>query len=179
MKFACTEIPSPLGTIVCLSHDTGVCALDFIERRALVEARLARRFDAVSISKGDGSADVVDALAHYFAGELDALNGVAVDAGGTPFQQRVWAALRRIPAGQTASYGQLAARLGSPNAARAVGLANGRNPVAIIVPCHRVIGTDGSLTGYAGGIERKRWLLAHERAARPAADDASLSLPLF
>jgi len=93
---------------------------------------------------------------------------VPVRAGGTPFQRVVWAALREIPPGRTTSYGQLAARLGRPGASRAVGLANGANPVAIAVPCHRVIGADGTLTGYGGGIERKRWLLEHERASLAA-----------
>jgi methylated-DNA-[protein]-cysteine S-methyltransferase len=98
-----------------------------------------------------------------------------VTTGGTPFQREVWAALRRIPAGQIASYGQLAARIGRPAAVRAVGLANGSNPVGVIVPCHRVIGANGSLTGYGGGIERKRWLLAHEGVAFNGARDASVS----
>jgi methylated-DNA-[protein]-cysteine S-methyltransferase len=87
-----------------------------------------------------------------------------VDTGGTPFQQNVWRLLREIPAGKTATYGELAAKLGSPGAARAVGMANGMNPVAIVVPCHRVIGSAGKLVGYGGGIDRKRWLLTHERA---------------
>ena len=86
---------------------------------------------------------------------------------GTPFQQRVWSALREIPFGDTASYGELAARIGQPTASRAVGLANGRNPIAIVVPCHRVIGAAGGLIGYAGGLDRKRWLLDHERAEQP------------
>ena len=83
---------------------------------------------------------------------------------GTPFQRAVWAALRRIPAGETLSYGQLAAQIGKPKAVRAVGLANGSNPVGVVVPCHRVIGADGSLTGYGGGLPRKLWLLEHEGA---------------
>ncbi len=104
-------------------------------------------------------------LSGYFAGDLAALDGLPVATGGTAFQREVWAALRRIPAGSTLSYGRLAQELDRPKSVRAVGLANGANPIAIIVPCHRVIGADGSLTGYGGGIERKRWLLAHEGAA--------------
>jgi methylated-DNA-[protein]-cysteine S-methyltransferase len=100
----------------------------------------------------------------YFAGDLSAIERLAVVTGGTDFQREVWAALRRIPAGRTLSYGALATQLGRPKAVRAVGLANGANPIGIVVPCHRVIGADGSLTGYGGGLERKRWLLAHEGA---------------
>jgi methylated-DNA-[protein]-cysteine S-methyltransferase len=105
------------------------------------------------------------ALRAYFAGELTAIDGLPVVLDGTEFQRAVWAALREIPCGETWSYGQLARRIGKPSAVRAVGLANGANPVGIVVPCHRVIGADGTLTGYGGGLDRKRWLLAHERRA--------------
>jgi methylated-DNA-[protein]-cysteine S-methyltransferase len=103
------------------------------------------------------------ALARYFKGDLGAIEKLEVANGGTAFQRKVWKALRAIPAGRTTSYGALAKALGLPQAARAVGLANGANPIAIVVPCHRVIGADGSLTGYGGGMRRKEWLLAHER----------------
>src|SRR5439155_26921038 len=103
-------------------------------------------------------------LRRYLDGELHALDDIDVDLGGTPFQQRVWAALRKIPVGVTRSYGELARAIGKPAAVRAVGLANGKNPVSLVVPCHRVIGSDGKLVGYGGGIERKRWLPPHERA---------------
>ena len=101
----------------------------------------------------------------YFAGEPDALNGLSCAARGTPFQQSVWRALREIPTGRTESYGGLAARIGRPSAVRAVGLANGSNPIGLVAPCHRVIGANGSLTGYAGGLARKAWLLRHEGVA--------------
>ncbi len=110
-------------------------------------------------------------LQAYFDGDLEAIADVPTATKGTDFQCQVWAALRRIPAGATLSYGALAAKLGRPKAMRAVGLANGANPVAIVVPCHRVVGADASLTGYGGGLDRKRWLLAHERAGRPAPDE--------
>ncbi|HSL34697.1 MAG TPA: methylated-DNA--[protein]-cysteine S-methyltransferase, partial [Candidatus Limnocylindrales bacterium] len=110
-------------------------------------------------------APVVRAVAAYFAGDMRAFDSIELDPPGTPFQREVWAALRGIPAGTTTTYGRLAAALGRPGSSRAVGLANGANPVAIVVPCHRVIGASGSLTGYGGGIERKRWLLDHERRA--------------
>jgi O-6-methylguanine DNA methyltransferase len=101
-------------------------------------------------------------LRAYFAGDLSALDGVPVAPSGTPFQLAVWAALRAIPVGETASYSDIARVIGRPSAVRAVGAANGANPIGIVVPCHRVIGRDGSLTGYAGGLDRKRWLLRHE-----------------
>jgi methylated-DNA-[protein]-cysteine S-methyltransferase len=103
------------------------------------------------------------AIEAYFEGELEAIEAIRTLTGGTDFQQAVWAALRAIPAGSTLSYGVLAAKIGRPAAVRAVGAANGANPVPIVVPCHRVIGADASLTGFGGGLERKRWLLAHER----------------
>jgi methylated-DNA-[protein]-cysteine S-methyltransferase len=111
------------------------------------------------------------AIEAYFAGDVRALDALQTATGGTPFQRQVWAALRRIPSGETCSYGHLAAEIGHPTAVRAVGLANGANPIAVVVPCHRVIGADGTLTGYGGGLERKRWLIDHERAgaARRAA----------
>ena len=100
-------------------------------------------------------------LSEYFAGTRRSFD-LPLRLEGTAFQQRVWRELTEIPYGETWSYGQLAGRIGNPNASRAVGLANGRNPISILVPCHRVIGADGSLTGYGGGLERKQWLLAHE-----------------
>ena len=109
---------------------------------------------------------MVTRLERYFAGDLGALASVRVDPGGTVFQRRVWSALRQLPPGRTASYGDLARAVGAAGAARAVGAANGSNPVAIVIPCHRVIGADGGLTGYAGGVERKQWLLRHE-GSRP------------
>jgi methylated-DNA-[protein]-cysteine S-methyltransferase len=102
------------------------------------------------------------AITQYFEGKLDAIDRIPVETGGTSFQQKVWRALRGIPCGSTTSYGQLARQIGHPAAVRAVGTANGANPVAVVLPCHRVIGANGSLTGYGGGIERKRWLLNHE-----------------
>ena len=107
------------------------------------------------------------ALGAYFAGEVDALNELPVVMAGTDFQRAVWSELRRIPVGATISYGTLAARIGRPTATRPVGLANGANPIPIVVPCHRVIGADHTLTGFGGGLHRKQWLLEHERLHRP------------
>lgn len=109
--------------------------------------------------------DLTYAISRYFEGELTAIDTLPVQTGGTPFQRDVWRALRNIPCGTTVSYAKLAEQIGRPGAVRAVGLANGSNPVGIVVPCHRVIGTNGSLTGYGGGIERKSWLLKHEASA--------------
>jgi methylated-DNA-[protein]-cysteine S-methyltransferase len=121
----------------------------------------------VDAREGDARPALIDALDGYFDGQIDALEDVPWATAGTDFQQKVWSALCEIPAGETWSYGQLARHIGSPRAVRAVGLANGSNPVAIVVPCHRVIGADGTLTGYGGGLERKEWLLKHEGAIAP------------
>ena len=126
---------------------------------------MGRHAPGAQLVAGRAPEPVRGAVEAYFDGDAQALDGLAVKTGGTAFQRSVWAALRDIPAGETRSYGQLAAAIGSPRAVRAAGLANGQNPIAVIVPCHRVIGANGTLTGYAGGLERKKWLLAHEAAA--------------
>ena len=165
MTLEIAEFHSPIGTIVLAVRDGALASLVFAEGWPDRRARLAKRFGDVDLRGAADPAGVSGRLAAYFAGDLGALDAIAVDAGGTPFQRRVWAALRAIPSGETVSYQTLARRIGAPTAVRAVGAANGDNPVGIVVPCHRVIGADGSLTGYAGGIERKRWLLTHERAS--------------
>ncbi len=126
---------------------------------------LARHYgtENLALTPSPCSFGPISAIAAYFDGELHAIDSLPTATEGTPFQQCVWRALREIPAGQTVSYGALANRIGKPSAVRAVGLANGANPIGIVVPCHRVIGANGSLTGYGGGLERKRWLLHHER----------------
>jgi len=164
MTLEIVKLRSPIGTLVLAARDGALCALEFDERWARRRARLGRRFGVVELRPAADPAGASVRLAAYFAGDLHALDDLAVDAGGTPFQRRVWAALRAIPPGETISYQTLARRVGAPAAVRAVGAANGANPIALVVPCHRVIGADGGLTGYAGGLERKRWLLAHEHA---------------
>jgi len=164
MTLEIAEFHSPIGTIVLAVRDGTLTALVFAEGWPDRRARLVKRFGDVDLRRAADPAGVSGRLAAYFAGDLGALDAIAVDAGGTPFQRRVWGALRTIPPGETVSYQTLARRIGAPTAVRAVGAANGDNPVGIVVPCHRVIGADGSLTGYGGGIERKRWLLTHERA---------------
>jgi methylated-DNA-[protein]-cysteine S-methyltransferase len=158
MSLTIDRFDTSIGTLRLVCDDEGTLhALEFADREAKIPHAEA--------APGRAPAPVRRALEDYFAGDLDALDDILVAARGTPFQREVWAALRRIPAGATTSYGALAAEIGRPKAVRAVGLANGANPVAIVVPCHRVIGADGSLTGYGGGLDRKRWLLAHEGVA--------------
>jgi methylated-DNA-[protein]-cysteine S-methyltransferase len=161
-------VPSPLGPLTLVATDEAVCALEFGQPERSLLARLRARFGPVTLVHRADPGGAAARVRAYFAGDLDALDGIGVDAGGTTFQQRVWAALRRIPPGATITYATLAARLGQPRAIRAVGLANARNPVSLVIPCHRVIGTGGHLTGYGGGLWRKRWLLEHEGALLPS-----------
>ncbi|MCU1293476.1 MAG: methylated-DNA--[protein]-cysteine S-methyltransferase, partial [Bryobacterales bacterium] len=139
-----------------------VRALEFGDHEDRLRDHLQRQYAGVELFPAVAPDQLKGPLEAYFDGNLTAIDQVEVAANGTAFQQQVWKELRRIPAGSTISYGELAHRIGNPEACRAVGLANGANPIGIIVPCHRVIGSSGKLTGYGGGIERKRWLLAHE-----------------
>ena len=159
------RIATPVGEVLLVTDGDGaVRALDFADYEARM-MRLLRRHCGFSLVDGRAPETVRRSVGAYFSGDVRALDGLRVKTGGTEFQRTVWAALRAIPPGETRSYSQLAAAIGSPRAVRAAGLANGQNPVAVIVPCHRVIGANGALTGYAGGLERKRWLLAHEGVA--------------
>ena len=156
--------PSPVGDIRLVSDaDGGLRALDFDGHDDRMQRLLRLHYGEVVLSAGPAPVAVTQALSAYFEGDLAALDAVPTTTGGTDFQRAVWVALRDIPPGETMGYGQLAARIGRPSASRAVGAANGANPVAIIVPCHRVIGASGSLTGFGGGLARKAWLLEHER----------------
>jgi len=157
------HVATPAGEVLLVTDAEGaVRALDFADYEERMLRLLRRHWGPIMLARGDAPPMVRDAVRGYFAGDVTALDGLTVRTNGTAFQRAVWAGLRTIPAGQTRTYGQLAAAIGSPRAVRAAGLANGQNPVAVIVPCHRVIGANGALTGYAGGIERKRWLLTHE-----------------
>ncbi|MBL8385188.1 MAG: methylated-DNA--[protein]-cysteine S-methyltransferase [Burkholderiales bacterium] len=158
---------APFGAVHVVAGPAGVCAIDFAGCEARMHRLLARRFGGVRLVDGPDPCGASTRLRAYFDGALEALDDLAVDPGGTAFQAAAWRALRAIPAGQTASYRQQAARIGRPAAVRAIGAANGNNPIAIALPCHRVVGSDGALTGYAGGLAAKRWLLDHE--ARHAA----------
>jgi len=164
MQLTLESFPSPIGTILLVSDGTALRALDFHDHEERLQRLLERQYGSVTLTRGAVPRASVGALEAYFAGALEATAAIPVEPGGTPFQRRVWAALRTIPAGSTTSYGALAAALGQPGASRAVGLANGANPVGIVVPCHRVIGANGSLTGFGGGLPRKQWLLEHEGA---------------
>jgi methylated-DNA-[protein]-cysteine S-methyltransferase len=159
-----TEVASPAGGVVLVERGSALVALVFQDHWKGMSADLARRFGPFTFEEPPRGGAAVEALRRYFSGDLLALDAVEVDTGGTPFQQLVWGALRRIPAGSTWSYARLAREIGRPSATRAVAAANGANPVSIVVPCHRVIGSDGSLTGYGGGLPRKQWLLVHEGA---------------
>lgn len=167
------RISTPTGEVLLVvDADGAVRALDFAGYEDRMMRLLRRHWGEATLVGGRAPPAIRSAVEAYFSGDLTALDGLKVKTNGTDFQRSVWAALRSIPAGETRTYGQLAAAIGSPKAVRAAGLANGRNPIALIVPCHRVIGANGTLTGYAGGLERKQWLLAHERAnagARAAA----------
>lgn len=159
------RMTSPIGDIQLVTDDQGVVrALDFSSHDARMRTLMGRYYRGVDLVAGAAPASVRDAVGAYFDGQLNALDAVAWATNGTAFQQSVWAGLCTIPVGETLSYKGLAQRVGRPSAMRAVGMANGANPVAIIVPCHRVIGADLSLTGYGGGLDRKRWLLRHEGA---------------
>lgn len=163
-----TTVPSPLGPITLVAVDGALARLSFEEpRRGTPPSRggdvvRPQRLPADAHHDPEAFADVEAQLAAYFRGELTHFD-VPLTLRGTPFQERVWAALLDIPYGTTTSYGELARRIGEPRASRAVGLANGRNPIGVIVPCHRVIGADGRLTGYGGGLPRKRHLLDLEQ----------------
>jgi methylated-DNA-[protein]-cysteine S-methyltransferase len=164
-----TTIESPIGELTITARDGLLTGVHMHDQRHFPPIPATAERDDVSL------APVVAQLQAYFAGQLTAFD-LPIELRGTPFQRRVWSALREIPYGETISYGELARRVGNPKASRAVGLANGRNPVAIVVPCHRVIGADGSLTGYGGGLERKVWLIEHEATHRPGSAQARLEL---
>jgi len=153
-------VQSPVGDLLLVGDDSSLTALYTAEHVRLPSATGDRSDRAFT--------DARTQLAEYFAGVRQEFD-LAMAPRGTDFQQRVWAELRRIPFGETTTYGELAERIGNPRAVRAVGMANGRNPISIIVPCHRVIGSDGGLTGYAGGLAMKQWLLGHEAQAAAAA----------
>jgi methylated-DNA-[protein]-cysteine S-methyltransferase len=159
-------IATPLGDMVALASDSALCALEFgsTGRQDRLEARLRTWFPPHGIDERESAliGQTRQWLARYFDGTRADIADLPIELHGAAFERRVWDALLQIPPGETRSYGAIAEALGSKGASRAVGLANGANPLAIVVPCHRVIGSNGSLTGYGGGLERKTWLLNHE-----------------
>ncbi len=161
---AIATVDTPLGPITIEATDRGVCAVQFRPRHHTPQSAATDGAAVTALQEGHLRRGVA-ALRDYFRGNIS--EPPALDLCGSAFDRKVWAALLRIPWGQTITYGELAVRIGAPGAARAVGAANGRNPVAILVPCHRVVATGGALGGYAGGVEVKRWLLAHEAGTAP------------
>jgi methylated-DNA-[protein]-cysteine S-methyltransferase len=167
--FTKVQVSSPVGEVIAVARGESLVSLVFEDHWLAELVRLERRFGPVrfdSAGRGDRAfaEKLTRSLRAYVDGAVSSLDALAVDVEGTPFQMRVWKALRTIPAGETISYAELARRAGAPAAVRAAGNANGKNPVSLAIPCHRVIHADGSIGGYGGGIERKRWLLEHEKA---------------
>ena len=152
MLLALSRLDSPVGRLVFAADDSLLRALEFYESEEQLRAKVERSLPDARFAKGAGPSFVIDALGAYFGGD------------GTPFQRKVWKALRTIQPGRTTSYRALAEQIGCPGAFRAVGAANGQNPISLVVPCHRVIAADGTLCGYGGGLWRKEWLLRHEGA---------------
>lgn len=156
------RIESPIGAILLAVDDGQLCTLDYEDYEQRMMTLLERRYGPVHLVPTTDPCGFSGRIRDYFAGDYSALDAIPVNTGGTAFQQQVWSALRSIPVGSTLTYSALAARVGRPTAYRAVGGTNALNPIAIVLPCHRVVGADTSLTGYAGGLERKQWLLKHE-----------------
>jgi methylated-DNA-[protein]-cysteine S-methyltransferase len=166
--FHLDRLPTPIGTALLVTDAGGVLrALDWEEYEPRMKQLLRLQCGVVILRDGQAPEGIRAALTAYFQGDLDRLGAIEWRVAGTPFQRTVWNALAKIPAGTTMSYGALAARLGMPKSVRAVGHANGANPLSVVVPCHRLIGAAGSLVKYGGGLERKRWLLAHEGVVLP------------
>lgn len=162
-RFGLDRLATPIGIALLVTDAEGALrALDWEDYEHRMRELLRLHYGAVDLSDQPAPTRMRTALSHYFEGDLGQLSGVVWRVAGTSFQQKVWTALAKIPAGTTMSYGALAARIDMPKAIRAVGHANGSNPISVVLPCHRLIGADGSLVKYGGGLERKRWLLRHE-----------------
>jgi methylated-DNA-[protein]-cysteine S-methyltransferase len=163
LKLLLSHVASPIGTILLVTDGEALRALDFLDHEPRLHRLLRLQYGSYALTPIQDGGEPARSIEAYFAGDLVSLDRVSVRTGGTEFQRLLWAELRLIPPGTTTTYGRLAARIGRAKASRAVGRANAANPVAIVVPCHRVVGADASLTGYGGGLDRKAWLLAHER----------------
>jgi methylated-DNA-[protein]-cysteine S-methyltransferase len=162
------RLKTPIGVMIVITDGDGnLHTTDWTDHEGRMDHFLEIRYgkNGLKLDRAPRETAVASAIDRYFRGELATIDSIPVKTGGTDFQQEVWRALRTIPCGSTISYGQLAKQIRRPKAVRAVGLANGSNPIGVVVPCHRVIGADGSLTGYGGGLERKKWLLEHESRA--------------
>ncbi len=165
MQLLLDTYSSPIGPLLLVVNQSALVALEFGDEKARMHKLLFARFAEVELKNGHEQFGLKEKLSQYFSGDFGALKNIALHMAGTEIQNKVWQGLCNIPAGQTRSYGELAAELTIKNA-RLIGQINGQNPIGIVVPCHRVIGADGSLTGYAGGLKRKHWLLQHEGALR-------------
>jgi methylated-DNA-[protein]-cysteine S-methyltransferase len=164
-SFDLDRLPTPIGTALLVTDADGLLrALDWEDHEPRMKQLLRLHYGAVALRDARAPHDLRVALTGYFKGDLDRLAAIRWRVAGTPFQQKVWNALPGVAAGTTLSYGALAAKLGVPRAVRALGHANGSNPISVVLPCHRLIGANGSLVKYGGGLERKRWLLRHEGA---------------
>lgn len=169
LHFSFDRLFTPIGEMLVVADDEGNLRATFwTEKDREMQLFLERHYAParVELAPARDPFGLTSALTRYFAGDLHAVDDLPVKTAGTEFQRTVWRALRNIPCGTTISYGELARRIGKPDAVRAVGTANGANPIGVVVPCHRVIGANGTLTGYGGGMHRKRWLLDHEHAPR-------------
>jgi methylated-DNA-[protein]-cysteine S-methyltransferase len=165
LRLLTDRFETPIGEMeIAVDQEGRLRAVDWTDHTDRMLRILKRLYgkNGFVLEPAENPGGLSEVLKRYFAGELDSIDELPTETAGTDFQREVWRALREIPCGATVSYGELAARIGRPRAVRAVGLANGSNPIGVVVPCHRVIGADGSLTGYGGGLERKRWLLEHE-----------------
>jgi methylated-DNA-[protein]-cysteine S-methyltransferase len=166
VSFGLDRLATPIGIALLVTDAAGALrALDWEDYEHRMRELLRLHYGVVELNDQPAPAAMRTALSGYFDGDLGQLSGIAWRIAGTPFQQKVWNALAQIPAGTTMSYGALAARIDMPKAIRAVGHANGSNPISVVLPCHRLIGADGSLVKYGGGLARKRWLLRHEGVA--------------
>jgi methylated-DNA-[protein]-cysteine S-methyltransferase len=162
--FLTDRVETPIGDMILVAKDGVLLLLEFHDSKDRVAREMRARFGEVELQEASNPFGLSDVVRDYFAGNVHAIDNLITDGGGTEFERRVWKELRSIPTGTTVSYGDIAKKLGDINLSRAVGIANARNPVAIVVPCHRVIGSDGTMTGYGGGLHRKEWLLRHEGA---------------
>lgn len=161
-ELAIDPVSSAIGDILVITDEANLCAVEFGDCRSRIMRFLENRFGQIKLNPVENPLGISERIQAYLQGEYDSLDDIPISLGGTTFQQQVWLMLRTIPVGTVLTYGQLAEQLGKPTASRAVGFANSQNPISIVLPCHRVIGANGQLTGYAGGLERKRWLLTHE-----------------
>jgi methylated-DNA-[protein]-cysteine S-methyltransferase len=161
------RLQTPIGELLIVADESGkLRTIDWTDHEARMRVLLDRAYgkDGYRLKPARDPGGLTKAMRAYFKGDIAAIESLPVEAPGTPFQKSVWRELRKVGKGKTISYAELARRIGKPKAVRAAGLANGQNPISIVVPCHRVIGSDGTLTGYGGGLPRKQWLLQHEGA---------------